>query len=586
MGNEKTVAKDDLRPGDFVRLSYAGGTRHTDCIILDVTEKGIRGKAVQKQRDGSWGFVPGDVLSGIGANGVSVSAHVPQAVPGIAKLDADAKAGRATADEKLALHNEMNAFMKGPGKAAIEQGQTTAQEVAAAPERAKPHGKEATRDEKRDFREELTRSMADLMDKGEIPWYKPWSAGDRAPVGPAQNPVTGTRYSGGNRLALTMAALDKGYTSNEWATFKQAQAQGWQVRKGEKATLIERWQESPFYQRKGLGLDIRAQGKPVTIVSESHGTVQTKDGKELSKGDITVKDKDGKTMDFAEADRLYSTVFAKIYPVFNLDQMDGVPQREPKAPATTKEMHARMQSLVKGMQADGLRLETGGDRAFYSPAQDRIQMPKPDAFKDLPHYYSTLLHEMGHSTGAASRLNREGISGPNGGFGSPVYAKEELVAELASFFAAAETGIPRQPDDQHAAYLQSWSKALREDKNALFHAAKEAGKAVDYMLEKEKVLELAQDKVIASPNLHHGVTDGPVLAVDERTDTLVQQSGRLAVAHKRGVAPDAKPGDELRVSYNRGHGKSQDLGPIRERQREHAKSQEKDGGRGLSIGGR
>lgn len=465
--------------------------------------------------------------------------------------------------------------MDGAGKEAIEP-------KAPAPAKGKAPVKAADPDVKRDFREELTKSMADLMDRGEIPWNKPWRDGAPA-LGAASNPVTGTRYSGGNRLALTMAAIDKGYSSNEWSTFKQAQAQGWQVRKGEKSTLIERWQEVPFYQRKGLGLDIRAAGKPVTIVSETHGTVQTKEGKEISKGDITVKDKDGKTMGFADADRQYSTVFAKIYPVFNLDQMDNVPQREPKAPATTKEMHDRMQALAKGMQADGLRLETGGNRAFYSPAQDRIQMPKPDQFQSLPHYYSTLLHEMGHATGAANRLNREGISGPTGGFGSPTYAKEELVAELTSFFAAAETGIPRQTDAEHAAYLQGWSKALREDKNALFSAAKEAGKAVDYLLEKEKVLELAKDKVIASPNLHHGVTDGPVMAVDERTDILVQQSGRLAVAHSRGVAPDAKPGDELRIAYNKGYGKGQDLGPIREKQMEKAKAQEKDGGRGLAI---
>lgn len=571
------ITAKDVNPGDFVRLEYNvhGEKRHTDCVVLSTDRDLIRGKMVQPLQNGTWAFGRGEVASAVTEH-VKVSAHVPDAVPGIVALDAAAKAGLATDAEKLQVHKALNAFMDGPGKAALEPKAPTPAKGKAAEKDTGPA------DAKRDFREELAKSMADLMDKGEIPWNKPWRDGAPA-LGAASNPVTGTRYSGGNRLALTMAALDKGYTSNDWSTFKQAQAQGWQVRKGEKATLIERWQESPFYQRKGLGLDIRAQGKPVTIVSESHGTVQTKDGKEISKGDITVKDRDGKTMDFAEADRLYSTVFAKIYPVFNLDQMDGVPSREPRAPATTKEMHDRMQSLAKGMQADGLRLETGGNRAFYSPAQDRIQMPKPDQFDSLPHYYSTLLHEMGHATGATNRLNREGISGPNGGFGSPVYAKEELVAELTSFFAAAETGIPRQTDAEHAAYLQGWSKALREDKNALFSAAKEAGKAVDYLLEKEKVLELAKDKVIATPNLHHGVTDGPVLEVDERTDTLVQQSGRMAVVHGRGVAPDAKPGDELRIAYTNGHGRSQGLGPIREKQREKAKAQEKDGGRGLAI---
>ena len=441
-------------------------------------------------------------------------------------------------------------------------------------------------DEKRDLRSELTQKMATLMEAGEIPWEKPWkNTQGTIALGAAHNPVSGTTYSGGNRFILTMTAIENQYTSNEWCTFKQAQTQAgvendtgstnWSVRKGEKATYIERWQETPFYNRKSLGLEIKANGKPCSIAEEVNGGLKLKDGQVVPKSAISVVSKDGKEMSFAQASYDYNLRFAKPFAVFNLDQMDNVPSREPRVPLTEIGMHDRVQSIVKGMQADGLKLETGGDRAYYQPSADRIQMPKPEQFNSLPHYYSTLLHEIGHSTGASDRLNREGITGLNSGFGSEKYAKEELVAELASFFAAAETGIPRQSDPEHAAYLQSWAKALREDQNALFKAAKEAGTAVDYIIGKEKALELAKERPISEPNLDHGRTDGKILGVDDRTDQLVQSTygDKVAVVHSLSVAPDAKKGDNLSIRYNKGVSKTVDMDKEQAKKREMAKDE-------------
>jgi antirestriction protein ArdC len=608
--NEIDITKNDLMAGDFVRLEYSvnGQTKHNDLMVIEVNEKGIRGKPVipnvDGRVDGKHRFGYGDVVSGLEPNGnTKISIHEPNAVPGIQKLDPMAKAGKATDGEKLALHISLNRFMDSRGQAAIKEYERSRESVVCIPTE-KQKDKNATavetthkpaisveRDDKRDLRAELTNHMATMMEAGELPWQKPWQNSGIG-IGAAHNPVSGTTYSGGNRLILTMTALEKGYNSNEWCTFKQAQTQegaekdtNWSVKKGEKATYIERWQETPFYNRKSLGLEIKANGKPCGISEEVNGGLKLKDGQVVPKSAITVSvlsHKDGKEMSFAQASYDYNLRFAKPFAVFNLDQMDNVPAREPKVPATEIEMHDRVQMIVKGMQADGLKLETGGDRAYYRPSADKVQMPKPEQFNSLPHYYSTLLHEIGHSTGAEGRLNREGIAGKDRGFGSPAYAKEELVAELASFFAATETGVPRQTDTEHAAYLQNWAKVLREDQNALFKAAKDAGQAVDYILSKEKALELAKDRPVSEPNLDHGRTDGKVLDIDTRTDQLVQSTygDKVAVVHSLSVAPEAKKGDNLSIRYNKGVSKTVDMAKEQSKKLEKGQVLSHDGGFG------
>jgi antirestriction protein ArdC len=161
--------------------------------------------------------------------------------------------------------------------------------------------------------------------------------------------------------------------------------------------------------------------------------------------------------------------------------------------ATTKdrpavEKIAAVEKVASGMKRDGLKLGHGGDRAFYSPARDAVQMPNRDQFESPEAYAGTLLHELGHATGGENRLNRP----LSNGFGTSEYAREELVAELCSAFASAETGV-QFDDKNHAAYIGSWLEALRGDKHAVFAAAKDASKAVDYLLEKSLVVEVEKD---------------------------------------------------------------------------------------------
>jgi len=183
-------------------------------------------------------------------------------------------------------------------------------------------------------------------------------------------------------------------------------------------------------------------------------------------------------------------LFEKTSHAFNVEQCNGL-TLEPIA--TTKdrpavEKIAAVEKVASGMKLDGLTLGHGGDRAFYSPTRDAVQMPNPDQFESPEAYAGTLLHELGHATGGESRLNRPLANG----FGTSEYAREELVAELCSAFASAETGV-QFDDKNHAAYIGSWLETLKADKHAVFAAAKDASKAVDYLLEKSLVVEVDKD---------------------------------------------------------------------------------------------
>ena len=353
-------------------------------------------------------------------------------------------------------------------------------------------------EEKRDFRQEQTEKMADLMDSGVVPWQKQW--GDVGISGIASNPVSGTQYSGGNRLMLTLEALDKGYNTNQWATYNQAAGKEWQVKKGEKSTGIEVWDATPFWKTaEGKSCTVAAEGRTFpayAIQKEEGGMLFLKDGKEIIAAAAKVTTEKGRELTVRQAHNELDKPYARHFSVFNLDQMDGVPPEltQPKVPLTEIEKHEAAEQVMRRMREDGLRIEHGGNRAFYRPSEDVVRLPNPEQFHSTGAYYGTALHEMGHSTGAEQRLNRP----LQNAFGTEEYAKEELVAELTSFFVAAETGIPHQPDEQHAAYLQSWSKALREDKNELFRAAKEAGRAADYLLGRTIEHEKGKDLAVSS----------------------------------------------------------------------------------------
>jgi antirestriction protein ArdC len=213
-----------------------------------------------------------------------------------------------------------------------------------------------------------------------------------------------------------------------WCSYRQAAARGWQVRKGEKATPVY------FY-------------KPIEF--------------------------EDKTADGGHETRRIPILRA--YSVFHASQIDGVPALAP--PVAAKTVPERMEDAETIVKASGVPVQIGGDRAFYSPALDFIQMPPDEAFHSPEQRAVLVLHELAHASGHANRLNRD----LSGGFGSAACAKEELRAELTSVAVGSMIGLPCDIPN-HASYLQSWIGVLKEDRREIFHAAAEAQRMADYIL--------------------------------------------------------------------------------------------------------
>ncbi|MGA5726578.1 zincin-like metallopeptidase domain-containing protein, partial [Ralstonia thomasii] len=305
--------------------------------------------------------------------------------------------------------------------------------------------------ELREYRQALTEKLIEQLKEGTAPWQKPWEArtgADRLPY----NAVTGKPYRGINSLWLSSVAMANGFDDPRWATFKQAQSQDWQIRKGSKGVRIEYY---VFTEQRGV---TDAQGRPVL----------DEEGKQKK---ITV-----------ELDRPIRTTAV----VFHVSQMDNVPELD-RGPRQYEWDPVERAEQILG--ASGARiLHDQNDRAFYTSMRDEIHMPGRDQFPTQAAYYGTALHELGHWTGHESRLNRK----LGNSFGSPDYAKEELRAELASYFLADQLGIPHEPG-QHAAYVNSWIQALEQDHNEIFRAAADAQKITEYVLSLDRDIDVAKD---------------------------------------------------------------------------------------------
>jgi antirestriction protein ArdC len=357
---------------------------------------------------------------------------------------------------------------------------------------------------KRDVREEVTRAIIEKLEQGVMPWRKGWGAPD-AVFDLPRNAVSERPYSGGNKLYLLMVQQGKGYHDPRFLTFKQAQDLGGSVIKNERGYPVEYWDRMPFWKRRDVV--VTKDGEPIyvrDVVKEQHDMqprVIDKDGNEHYTNTLKVRLLDDKTteMSWFAAQRQLDLMFAKHAVVFNVQQCSGLEKFLESRPLPSQakraehELDEQLQRIVGGMEKTGLRIEhRPQDRAFYSPGTDRIVLPMISQFHDVSEYRSTLLHELGHATGHESRLKRD----LGNGFGTKAYAREELVAELASAFMAAHTGIERK-DDQHAAYIASWLDVLKSDngklnKHAIFEAAREADRACEYMI--EKAAELERDK--------------------------------------------------------------------------------------------
>lgn len=280
-----------------------------------------------------------------------------------------------------------------------------------------------------DVYELVTDRVIASLEKGVIPWKKPWTGSDAVPC----NLVSKRPYHGINFILLSMSP----YSSRYWATFNQIQKLGGKVKKGEKSSMVVYWN---FFK---------------TEETQKDGTTKEK-----------------------------TIPFLKYFSVFNLEQTEGIEAPEERALILTENERINLcENVVNSFTDKPEIIESKSNRAFYVPSEDKVSIPLIKQFKDSESYYGTLFHELTHSTGHETRCNR----GLDTSFGSDSYAKEELVAELGASFLCAMTGISPKVEDNSIAYIQNWVARFKEDKKMIVSAAGKAQKAVDWIMKTSEV---------------------------------------------------------------------------------------------------
>lgn len=278
----------------------------------------------------------------------------------------------------------------------------------------------------------ITDRIVASLEAGAVPWHKPWSARDEQP----RSLSSGKPYQGINVFMLLLTQWAEGYSSPWWGTYKQIGERGGQVRRGEKGTPVVFWRI------------------------------------------LEVKDA-------AAKDGVKKIPLLRHFTVFNACQCDDltVPAGEP---LVDHDPVVAAEAIVAGYK-DGPKVGRGGNRACYHPDLDEVQVPLVGQFEKIEGYYSVLFHELGHSTGHKSRLNRDGITDPVK-FGTEKYGKEELIAEMTAAFLCADAGVSLSVD-QHAGYIGHWLGAIKGDPKLVVHAAGAAQKAANLILGRERPAE-------------------------------------------------------------------------------------------------
>jgi antirestriction protein ArdC len=323
-------------------------------------------------------------------------------------------------------------------------------------------------EERTSLYQEITDKILADLEAGRVPWVQPWgTVAAKASLAMPKNAAT--------VLILWDAVIKRGFSIQNWLTFRQALGLGGYVRKGE------------------------------------HGTT-------VVYADRFVPDQERKRAE-RDGDEPNAIPFLKRFTVFNIDQCENLPPELTSAPAPVPEglILPHAEALIAATAAD---FRIGGDRAYYSPIHDFIQVPRPEAYFEPINWHRTALHELGHWSGHPSRLGRD----LSGNFGSALYAKEELVAEMTSAFVCASLGIV--PTVRHADYIGSWLEVLREDDRAIVRAASAASKAADYLLtfrpDSDEPVEVAK----AADQLH--ASDQAYTRVIRKYPSHTRPSSRLS----------------------------------------------------------
>ncbi|MBI9112365.1 zincin-like metallopeptidase domain-containing protein [Maridesulfovibrio ferrireducens] len=293
------------------------------------------------------------------------------------------------------------------------------------------------------YYQKFAEDIIEKLKEGTAPWQRPWKPGEYQP---AFNPVSGTVYRGINQVMLGTDGLN----DPRFMTYKQAESQGWQVSKGSKSRTIVFWQMSQ-----------------INVVKDDKNK--------------PVRDEEGKIL--TEQVQLSKPIL-RFSNVFHASQIEGIPEWDGRKISWNPD--ERAESILQNSGASITHDQR--NRAFYGLSTDEIHLPPHAAFESSDRYYSTALHELGHWTGHESRLDRE--FGP---FGSEIYAKEELRAEIASWMLSSELGLGHDPD-QHLSYVENWVKVLEKDPFEIVRACQSADKIKNYTLDFEKERSMEKTK--------------------------------------------------------------------------------------------
>lgn len=289
-----------------------------------------------------------------------------------------------------------------------------------------------TEAERFDIHQHVTDKIVAALETGVKPWEQPWRS-----LGGSLRPLrfNGEPYRGANVLMLWVSAQERGFASPYWMTFQQALELGGCVRKGERGSKVVKAGQSVFGEKDQAA---KAEGD---------------DGPQVRR-------------------------WLKAYTVFNADQVEGLPERYQVKEAEPGPMPERIAAADRFFANIPAKIHYGGDRAFYRISTDEIHMPAFELFHDAEHYAATLAHELIHWTRHPARLDRDF---GRQRFGDEGYAKEECVAELGAAYVGALLGLRPSHIEDHAAYIGSWLKVLKDDKRFIFTAASHAQRAADLL---------------------------------------------------------------------------------------------------------
>ncbi len=334
---------------------------------------------------------------------------------------------------------------------------------------------------------QVAEKLIEQLQVGTAPWQKPWTSDNVPAFELPYNAITGNRYKGINTFSLILA----GYEDPRWMTFNQASANDWNVKKGEKASLIQ------FVKTTDLVVKRDESGKPVL---------------------------NGEGQPVKVSVKLDRPIITSAW-VFNAAQVNGIPALQKQEIGKLGwDPIERAEKLIASSGAN--IIHKPGDNAYYSPVRDKITMPIKEQFDAPDKYYATLLHELGHWTGHKERLDRSMMNK----FGSGAYAREELRAEIASLLIGQELRIGHDPG-QHTAYVDSWIKILRDTPFEIHAAAADAEKIFNYLTALEQKREItAKVQPVAAEHLpKNGTGSKYLIAGDEiaYNDTTYKVKGHL-----------------------------------------------------------